>query len=92
MLTRPGNGAWGGGGIAQGDRPYLNLCALRLCDGWLCVLTTGIVNRPFDRMRKLSRVSCWFFHLGSLKDERSMTGDTTNRGRRSNILNHTQFG
>ena len=42
-----------GGGMVQGDRPYHNICALRLGDGWLCVLTAGIVNRQLDRMRNL---------------------------------------
>ena len=56
-----------GGGMVQGDRPYHNICALRLCDGWLCVLTVGIVNRPFDRIRKLLAGVILVFILGSFR-------------------------
>ena len=68
MLTRPGNGEWGWGGMVQRDRLDHNIWELKLCDGWLCVLTAGIVNRQFDRMRKPCKVSCQFISLEVLED------------------------
>ena len=53
--------------MGQGDRPHHSICALRLGDGWLCVLTAGIVNRQFDRMRKLLAGVMLVFILGSFR-------------------------